>query len=119
MLTEIRVPTLDPKAHGWAYLKFNRRAQDWAIVGVAAVVERKDGGIANARVGLTNMGATPLRARAVESALAGAKLGDVARAAQSAADGTSPASDTNASGEYRKHLACVLVRRAVEQAMAR
>lgn len=119
VLTEIRVAKLEPKTNGWAYLKFNRRAQDWAIVGVAAVVERNDGGIVDARIGLTNMGATPLRAPAVESALAGAGPGDVAAAAQSAADGTSPASDTNASGEYRKHLARVLVRRAVEQALAR
>lgn len=117
VLTEIRVPKLDPKAHGWSYLKFNRRAQDWAIVGVAAVVERKNGSIANARIGLTNMGPTPLRAATVESALAGAKPDAVDKAAERAADDTSPPSDTNGSAEYRKHLARVLVRRAVESAL--
>ncbi len=112
------MPRLGPK-HGWSYLKFNRRAQDWAIVGVAAVVERSNGGIARAAIGLTNMGATPLRAAAVEQQLAGAGPDQVARAAEAAADGTSPPSDTNASAAYRQHLARVLVRRAVEEALRR
>ncbi len=118
VLTEIRVPKLGPE-HGWSYLKFNRRAQDWAIVGVAAVVERSDGQIAGARIGLTNMGATPLRAGAVESALAGAGPDAVASAAEAAAEGTSPPSDTFASADYRQHLARVLVRRGVEEALQR
>ncbi len=118
MLTEIRLPRIE-SAQGWSYLKFNRRAQDWAIVGVAAVVDRSNGAVQAARIGLTNMGATPLRAAAVESALAGAVASSVADAAKLAADGTSPPSDTNASAEYRRHLSRVLVRRAVEEALAR
>jgi aerobic carbon-monoxide dehydrogenase medium subunit len=107
MLTEIRVP----KAHGsWAFQKFNRRAQDWAIVGVAAVV---NGG---ARVALVNMGPTTVRARAVEEALA-AGAGPTEAAAR-AADGLDPPSDLQASAEYRRHLATVLVRRALEEAAA-
>ncbi|MDQ4128012.1 MAG: xanthine dehydrogenase family protein subunit M, partial [Actinomycetota bacterium] len=70
VLTEIRVPKLN--GAGWSYRKFNRRAQDWAVVGVAAVVERSNGSIGSARIGLTNMGSTPVRATAAESALAGA-----------------------------------------------
>lgn len=102
LLTEIRVP----RASG-TYLKFNRRAQDWATVGVA--VARVNGDV---RVGLTSMGATPLRATAVEEVLsAGA---DVATAADLAAEGTSPASDTNGSADYRSSLVKVLVRRALE-----
>ena len=108
VLTEIRVPKVDG---GWAYEKFTRRAQDWATVGVAAV-----GSNGTARVALTNMGTTPIRARAVEEALsAGA---DAGAAAERAAEGTSPPSDTNGSAEYRRHLATVLVRRALEEAAA-
>ena len=93
---------------GFAYVKFNRRAQDWATVGVAAV--RVDGEV---HVALTSMGATPLRATAVEQALAsGAAPG---AAAEHAAEGTEPPSDTNGSSEYRGELAKVLVRRALDQ----
>jgi len=109
VLTEIRVPK--QAGAGWAYLKFNRRAQDWATVGVAAVAA--NGG---AKVALVNMGATPLRAGAVEQALASGA--DAAAAAEQAAEGTSPPSDTNGSTEYREALARVLVRRALEQALA-
>jgi carbon-monoxide dehydrogenase medium subunit len=119
LLAEIRVPKLDAKKHAWSYQKFHRRAQDWAIVGVAAVLEKSNGGIGSAAIGLTNMGSTPLRAAAVESALAGAKPDDVAGAANKAADGTSPPADTNGSSDYRKHLARVLTRRAVEEALNR
>ncbi len=118
LLTEIRVPRLKSK-HGWSYLKFNRRAQDWAIVAVAVVLDRSDGKIDAAKIGLTNMGSTPLRAGAAESALAGAGSDSVAGAAKLAADGTNPPSDTNASAEYRRHLAQVLTRRAVLEALAR
>jgi aerobic carbon-monoxide dehydrogenase medium subunit len=118
VLTELRVPKLAPGT-GWSYQKFHRRAQDWAIVGVAAVVQRSNGQIAGVRIGLTNMGGTPLRARAVEQALVGAGPDTVPGAAQEAAEGTSPPSDTNATGEFRRHLATVLVRRAVEEALAR
>jgi carbon-monoxide dehydrogenase medium subunit len=107
VLTEIRVPKLD--GAGWAYEKFNRRAQDWATVGAAVV--RQNG---SARVALTNMGSTPVRASAVEEALASGS--DAAAAAERAGEGTSPPSDTFGSAEYRKHLASVLVRRALEAA---
>jgi aerobic carbon-monoxide dehydrogenase medium subunit len=105
LLTEIQVPKSG--ADGFAYQKFNRRAQDWAIVG--AVAARVNGGT---HVALVNMGGTPLRATAVETALAqGASAADAAR---EAAVGTEPPSDLNASPEYRAHLAQVLVRRALE-----
>jgi aerobic carbon-monoxide dehydrogenase medium subunit len=108
VLIEIRVPKL--AGAGWAYLKFNRRAQDWATVGVAAVAA--DGG---ARVGLTTMGATPLRATGVEEALAsGASPAD---AAERADEGTSPPTDVAGSADYRRALARVLTRRALEQAL--
>ncbi|MFF4037822.1 FAD binding domain-containing protein [Streptomyces sp. NPDC001816] len=112
LLVEVRVP----KADGWGfhYEKFHRVAQAWAIVGVAALVRRDDGRIAEARIGLTNMGATPLRATAAEEALSGADGPEaVARAAEAAAEGTRPSQDLSASPEYREHLARVLTRRAV------
>jgi aerobic carbon-monoxide dehydrogenase medium subunit len=112
LVTEIRVPKLTA-AHGWTYLKFRRRAQDWAIVGVALVAKRSNGGVESAAIGLVNMGATPLRAPAAEEALvSGGDPGPVA------AEGTDPPSDTQASADYRRHLARVLVRRAAEQALA-
>ena len=105
MLTEVRVP----KAPGasWNYQKFNRRAQDWAIVGVAAV--EVDGAT---QVSLVNMGSTPLRAEAVESALVGGA--SATEAAEVAAEGTDAPTDLNASPEYRDHLARVLTKRALE-----
>jgi carbon-monoxide dehydrogenase medium subunit len=118
VLTEIRAPKLGPNA-GWSYKKFNRRAQDWAVVGAAAVVERSDGTVSSARIGLTNMGSTPLRATAAESALSGSDTSTVAEATQNADEGTSPSSDIAASSEYRRHLARVLSRRAVEEALSR
>ena len=117
VLTEVRVPKLN--GAGWSYKKFNRRAQDWAVVGVAAVVERSTGSIGSARIGLTNMGSTPLRATAAESALSGADLSSVGEATSSADEGTSPSSDIAASAEYRRHLSRVLSRRAVEEALSR
>jgi aerobic carbon-monoxide dehydrogenase medium subunit len=108
VLTEIRVPKT---AGGWSYQKFTRRAQDWAVVGVAAV--RMNG---SANVSLTNMGLTPLRAGGVEEALAGGA--DPAAAAERAAEGTNPPSDPNGSAEYREHLARVLVRRALAEVAA-
>ncbi|WP_369256521.1 FAD binding domain-containing protein [Geodermatophilus amargosae] len=114
ILVEIRVPKL---AGDWGvrYEKFNRVAQAWSIVAVAAAVRRENGSIAEARIGLTNMGPTPLRASATEAALAGAAASpdSVAAAARSAAEGTSPSSDLNAQADYREHLAQVLTRRAV------
>ncbi|MGI9122643.1 MAG: FAD binding domain-containing protein, partial [Rubrobacter sp.] len=87
VLTEIQVPKLG--GAGWSYKKFNRRAQDWAVVGVAAVVERSNGSIGSARIGLTNMGSTPLRATSAENALSGADPSSVAEATSSADEGTS------------------------------
>jgi carbon-monoxide dehydrogenase medium subunit len=112
-LVEVRVPKLGAST-GWAYLKANRRAQDWATVGVAALVHRVDGKVAGASIGLVNMGATPLRARAAEDALAGGS--SVADAAALVGQGTEPPSDQAGSSEYRAHLAQVLTRRAIEQA---
>ena len=107
LVTEVRIPKHTDR--GWSFHKFNRRAQDWAIVVVSAV--RVDGG---ANVALANMGSTPVRATAVEEALQqGASVAD---AAAKAADGLDPPADLNASPEYRRHLATVLVRRALEEA---
>jgi carbon-monoxide dehydrogenase medium subunit len=119
VLTAIRVPKTG--SAGWAYQKFHRRAIDWAIVGVAAVVHRDDGTISSASVGLTNMGNRALRASRVEEALAGkpATAESIAAAAERAAEGTNPVSDTNASSEFREHLARVLTRRALEDAIAK
>ncbi len=118
LLVEVRVPKMGP---GWAfrYEKLNRVAQAWAIVGVAAAVRRDNGSIAEARIGLTNMGRTPLRAGAVEQALAGTDASDeaaLAQAADRAAEGTTPPSDLSGQSDYRQHLARVLTRRAVTAA---
>ena len=118
VVTEVRVPKLGPNT-GWAYKKFSRRSQDWAIVGVAAVVDKSNGSIDSARIGLTSMGSTPIRARAVEEALAGASPDDVAGAADAADESTEPGSDDAASAEFRRHLARVWTRRAVEEALPR
>jgi carbon-monoxide dehydrogenase medium subunit len=116
ILTEVRIP----KHTGWGahYAKFVRVAHQWPIVAVAATVKADGGTISEARVGLTNMGSTPLRARGVEEALAGATASEdgVREAAAKAADGTNPPSDLNGSAEYRRHLATVLTRRAVAAA---
>jgi carbon-monoxide dehydrogenase medium subunit len=118
MLTEIRIPKLGSWT-GWSYLKFNRRAQDWATVGVAALVRHDNGKVEQASIALTNMGLTPLRATAVEDALAGSSADDAAVAAEKADEGASPPSDTNASGDYRRELSRVLTRRALEEALSR
>jgi carbon-monoxide dehydrogenase medium subunit len=116
LLVEVRLPKR-AAADGWGfhYEKFHRVAQSWAIVGVAAMVRRDDGRITESRIGLTNMGTTPVRAESTEAALVGAAAepDPVARAAEAAADGTHPSSDVSASPEYREHLARVLTRRAV------
>jgi carbon-monoxide dehydrogenase medium subunit len=114
---EVLVSVRVPKLPGWTthYEKFVRVAQAWAIAGVAAVVRRDNGSIAEARVALTNMGNTPLRATAVEEALAGASatVDAVASAAGRAGEGTDPPSDAFASADYRRHLVTVLTKRAV------
>jgi len=114
LLTEIRVPKLGET--GWSYLKFTRRAQDWATVGVAALVRNGNGdGVQEARIALTNMGATPLRATAAEQALVAGEADPAAHMA----DGTDPASDVAASAEFRSHLARVMGKRAIEEALSR
>ncbi len=116
VLTEVHVPALEDC--GFGYQKFNRRSEDWAMVGVCAVVKGSGGTCEDVRVGLTNMGSVPLRARAVEEALRGEPLSaeSIAAAAEQAAEGTDPPADLNASPEYKRHLARVLTRRALEQA---
>jgi carbon-monoxide dehydrogenase medium subunit len=114
LVTEVRVPKLTGD-HVWSYLKFRRRAQDWATVGVAAVAHRSNGGVADAAIVLVNMGATPLRARTAEAAWT---MGEADPGTQ-ADEATEPPSDTSGSADYRRHLARVLVRRAVEEAEAR
>jgi carbon-monoxide dehydrogenase medium subunit len=109
MLTEIRVPKMN--GAGWSFQKFNRRAQDWAIVGVAAWRGANGSG-----VGLVNMGQTPILASSVSKALAGGA--SIADAAALAVADAQPSADNNATVEYRTHLAKVFVRRALEQASA-
>jgi len=111
VLTEIRIPKT--AGRGWSYLKFHRRAQDWALVGVAALAQNGAG----PSVALTNMADRPVRAAGVEEALAGGA--DPAAASERAAEGTSPPTDAFASAEYRGELVKVLVRRAIEEAQAR
>jgi carbon-monoxide dehydrogenase medium subunit len=111
VLTEIRVPKT--AGRGWSYLKFQRRAQDWALVAVAALAQNGAG----PSVALTNMADRPMRAAGVEEELAGGA--DPAAASERAAEGTSPPSDAFASAEYRLELVKVLVRRALEEAQAR
>lgn len=116
ILAAVRIPKLEG-SWSYRYEKFNRVAQAWAIVGVAAAVRMDGGAVAESRIGLTNMGSVPVRASAVESALAGASdLAAVRAAAQSAADGTNPPSDLGAKADYRQHLAKVLTGRAVAAA---
>jgi len=116
VVTEVRVPSLD--GYGFGYEKFNRRSEDWAMVAVSAVVRGSGGVCEDVRVGLTNMGSVPLRASAVEQALRGQPLdaSHIAQAASHADEGTDPPADLNASAEYKRHLARVLCRRALETA---
>jgi aerobic carbon-monoxide dehydrogenase medium subunit len=104
---------------GYRYEKFHRTAQAWATVGVAALARRSDGHVAEARIGLTNMGSVPVRATAAESAVAGAEASVAAlrAAAASAADGTQPPADLHGAPDYRRHLARVLTGRALAAAV--
>jgi aerobic carbon-monoxide dehydrogenase medium subunit len=117
IITEVRIPAMD--GYGFGYQKFNRRAEDWAMVAVGALVKRgSDGSCEDVRIGLTHMGSVPLRATAVEQALRGGPLDEaaIARAAEQAAEGTEPPGDLNASPDYKRHLARVLTRRALIEA---
>jgi carbon-monoxide dehydrogenase medium subunit len=117
IVTAVNVPALDGYGHG--YQKFNRRAEDWAMVAVSALVKRAgDGSCEDVRIGLTNMGSTPLRASAAEQALRGQPLDaeHIAAAAEQAAEGTDPPGDLNATPDYKRHLARVLTKRALTAA---
>jgi aerobic carbon-monoxide dehydrogenase medium subunit len=118
---EVLVGVRLPKSYaewGFHYEKFHRTAQAWAIVGVACLVHRSNGEVTGARIGLTNMGSRPVRATAVEEAVAGGAADREAfrAAASHAAEGTSPPSDLHGSAEYRRHLAQVLTARALSSA---
>ena len=117
VITEVRVPVVD--GWGFGYEKFNRRAEDWAMVGVCALVKKApDGSCEDVRIGFTHMGSTPLRATASEAALRGKGLEAeaIADAAEQAAEGTEPPGDLNATADYKRHLARVLTKRALTTA---
>jgi len=116
VLTEVRMPVYD--GWGFSYQKFNRRSEDWAMVAVSVLLKQTGDVCEDVRVGLTNMASVPLRAGAVEEALRGQPLNkeSIARAADQAAEGTDPPADLNASADYKRHLARVLTRRALEEA---
>jgi carbon-monoxide dehydrogenase medium subunit len=116
VLTEIHMPTFD--GWGYGYEKFNRRSEDWAMVAVAALVKQTGDICEDVRIALTNMGSVPLRASAVEGMLRGQPLTaeNIAKASEQAAEGTDPPADLNASADYKRHLARVLCRRALEHA---
>jgi carbon-monoxide dehydrogenase medium subunit len=119
VLTEVRFPALE--GYGFGYQKFNRRKEDWSMVAVSALVKKAgDGSCEDVRIGLTHMGNVPLRATAAEAALRGGALDaqSIAAAAEQAAEGTEPPADLNASADYKRHLARVLCRRALEEAAA-
>jgi aerobic carbon-monoxide dehydrogenase medium subunit len=119
LITSVSMPALD--GYGWGYEKFSRRAEDWAMVGVVALVHGSGGTCEDVRIGLTNMGSTPLRATAAEDALRGQPLDAdrIAAAAEQAAEGTQPPADANATPDYKRHLARVLTRRALAAAAGR
>jgi carbon-monoxide dehydrogenase medium subunit len=119
VLTEVHLPVLE--GYGFGYEKFTRRAEDWAMVGVCALVKKgADGSCEDVRIGLTHMGSTALRATAAENALRGGPLDadSIAAAAEQAAEGTQPPTDLNATADYKRHLARVLTGRALEEASA-
>ncbi len=119
ILTEVRLPAME--GYGFGYEKFNRRQEDWAMVAVGALVKKgADGTCEDVRVGLTHLAGVPLRGTAVEAALRGGPLDSqsIAAAAELAAEGTDPPADLNASADYKRHLATVLCRRALERAAA-
>ncbi len=116
VLTEVRLPAFD--GWGYSYQKFNRRSEDWAMVAVSVLVKQTGDVCEDVRVGLTNMSSVPLRASAVEGSLRGKPLNaeSIAQAAEQAAEDTDPPADLNASADYKRHLARVLCRRALEEA---
>jgi carbon-monoxide dehydrogenase medium subunit len=114
ILTSIRILKLGP-GWGYRYEKFHRTAQSWATVGVAALARRENGTVAEARIGLTNMGMVPIRATAAEQAASGAEASRAAlnEAAAHADEGTNPPGDLHGAPDYRRHLARVLTGRAL------
>jgi carbon-monoxide dehydrogenase medium subunit len=116
VITDLRFPSM--QGYGHAYVKFTRRAEDWAMVGVAALVRAEGGTFSDVRIGLTHMGTTPLRATQVEQALVGqpVEASRITAAAEAAGEGTDPPGDLNATPDYKRHLARVLVARAVSRA---
>jgi carbon-monoxide dehydrogenase medium subunit len=114
IVTEVKLPMLP--GYGFAYDKFTRRAEDWAMVGVCALVKVADGTVEDVRVAYTNMAAVPIRAESVEAALKGQSVDSIAKAAEVADEGTDPPGDLNATADYKRHLARVLTRRALEKA---
>jgi carbon-monoxide dehydrogenase medium subunit len=118
VITSVNYPALD--GYGFGYQKFNRRKEDWAMVAVSALVKKSGDTCEDVRIGLTHMANVPLRATAAEEALRGQPLNadTIAAAAEQAAEGTSPPGDLNASPDYKRHLARVLCRRALEEAAA-
>jgi carbon-monoxide dehydrogenase medium subunit len=116
IVTEVRLPAME--GYDFAYQKFTRRSEDWAMVGVCALVKAEGGVIQDARVAFTNMAATPVRATAVEEALRGQSLDAIPGASERAAEGTDPPGDLNATPDYKRHLARVLTRRALRLATA-
>jgi carbon-monoxide dehydrogenase medium subunit len=117
VITEVRLPAMD--GYGFGYEKFTRRAEDWAMVGVCALVKKADdGSCEDVRIGLTHVASTPLRASAAEEALRGQGLDaeSIARAAEQAAEGTEPPGDLNATPDYKRHLARTLTGRALREA---
>jgi carbon-monoxide dehydrogenase medium subunit len=118
VITAVNYPALD--GYGFGYQKFNRRKEDWPMVAVSALVKKSGDTCEDVRIGLTHMANVPLRATAAEQALRGQPLSpeNIAAAAEQAAEGTSPPADLNASADYKRHLARVLTKRALEEAAA-
>jgi aerobic carbon-monoxide dehydrogenase medium subunit len=116
VITDVHLPA--QAEFGFGFQKFNRRSEDWAMVGVCALAKTQDGAFTDVRIALTNMSALPVRAQSLEKALIGQPVSEaaIAAAASEAAEGTDPPEDLNASSEYKKHLARVLSRRALEEA---
>ena len=118
VMTSVEMPSLD--GWGFSYQKFNRRAEDWAMVAVPVLVKSNGGVCEDVRIGLTNMGSKPLRATAAEEALRGKPLdaASIEAAANLADEGTDPPADLNATADYKRHLARVLCRRGLMEAAA-
>jgi carbon-monoxide dehydrogenase medium subunit len=118
VMTEVHLPAME--GYGFAYRKFNRRSEDWAMVAISALVKRDGETCSDVRIALSNMGSVPIRATAAEQSLRGQPLSaeSIRAAAELAAEGTDPPADLNASADYKRHLARVLAARALMEAAA-